>query len=700
MPVFSKDAFVEGFITETGEHLDAINTGIISLKNDPKNKDTLAGILRDLHTIKGTSRMLGFPVIEQVSHGLEDVFKGIREEKYELSDHIVQLTFATSDCIQRALELIKAQGNDTMDVTAFTETYKTASQGLFFSVDPLIELNKGVSENEEGAEEGSVFGSDESLEKITSIRIDISRINEVIRSIDSLIIRQFRLKHQIEEFEKKLNEEGGKNIREVPKQLKEDLALAESAVFDAQHQILDLRMLPLNIVLTPLRKEIESEALQLQKNVHFDIPDTDFMLDKVVLEQLRDILLHLVRNSLDHGIETAEARAASGKKEQGTISIHTQQVSNYIKIIVSDDGTGIDYEKVREKAMRLYPNQQKEISSMGEKELQQYLFMSGFSTRDQANAMSGRGVGLDVVRISMEKIKGKIHLYSQKGKGTTFELTIPLSLATQQGLFIHAGGMKFMVPSHYIREIVDIESSTLTVMQGQLFLGLHGQLIPAYYLSSILGNDHTDQATSIIVAEYLETQMAIVVDSIEQYENVVVTPLPVLMRGMNALQGVVYDENYAIIPILNIPDTMQKLKGLLSYEIKKYRTKNEKKVYTILIVDDSATTRQIEQTIFESSGYIVETAVDGIDAIEKLKAKHIDAIITDISMPRMDGTILLSNIRRMEEYAGTPVIVVSGAYDPEAKQQFIEAGAQAFIVKSEFQRGNLLQAVKELLGEY
>ena len=153
MPVFSKDAFVEGFITETGEHLDAINTGIISLKNDPKNKDTLAGILRDLHTIKGTSRMLGFPVIEQVSHGLEDVFKGIREEKYELSDHIVQLTFATSDCIQRALELIKTEGSDTMDVTAFTETYKTARQGIFFSVDPLIELNMGVSENEEGAEE-------------------------------------------------------------------------------------------------------------------------------------------------------------------------------------------------------------------------------------------------------------------------------------------------------------------------------------------------------------------------------------------------------------------------------------------------------------------------------------------------------------------------------------------------------------------
>ena len=698
---FSKNEFVSGFITETQEHLDAVNLGIINLKNEPQNKEYLAAVLRELHTIKGTSRMLGFPTIEKLAHGLEDVFKGIREEKYELIDRIVQLTFSTSDAIKRALQSIQDQGTDVINIESFLEVYDKACVGLFFSTEQLEQENKGETDTH-GSEEDY---DSKNLENITSIRINIERINDIVRSFDDLIIRQFRFKHQLEEFEKRLSgaaQKGGsaESLHEVPKQLKEDLSLTENVLFNTQHLILNLRMLPLDIVLTPLKKEIESEAMRMGKNVQFDVPPTDFMLDKVILEQLREILLHLVRNALDHGIETPEVRKAAHKDEKGTISIHASQVSNYIKIIVRDDGSGIDYERVREKAVILNPTSRAEIESMNERQLQQFLFVSGFSTRDNATEMSGRGVGLDVVRIDMEKVKGRIHLHSKKGKGTSFELTIPLSLATQQGLFIHSGGMKFMVPSHYIREIIDTDSCTLTMMQGQPFISLHNQLIPAYYLSSILGNERSPDANSIIVVEYLETQIAIIVESIEQYENVVVNPLPPLMRGIQSLQGVVYDENYAIVPILNIPDTMQKLKGLIAYEMRKYKAKNKKRTYTILIVDDSATTRQIEQTIFESSGYIVETAVDGIDALDKLRSRHVDAIITDISMPRMDGNILLSNIRHMEEYASTPVIVVSGAYDPEARAKFIEAGAQAFIVKSEFQRGNLLQAVKELLGEY
>ena len=193
--------------------------------------------------------------------------------------------------------------------------------------------------------------------------------------------------------------------------------------------------------------------------------------------------------------------------------------------------------------------------------------------------------------------------------------------------------------------------------------------------------------------------MAVIVDSIEQYENVVVTSLPSIMNKMSSLQGVVYDENYSIIPILNIPEIMQRMRTLLNYDIKKYKAKNEKKTYTVLIADDSETTLQIEQAIFENDGYIVKTASDGIEALERLKEFHIDLIIADINMPRMDGLTLLNNIRRFEEYDSLPVIIVSGAYKQEEKERFLETGAQAFMLKSQFQRGNLLKAAKELLGE-
>ncbi len=687
---FSSAAFTDSFIEETAEHLETLNNGVIDLKKDPKNLDIQALILRELHTIKGTARMLGFTVIEKLSHGLEDVFKGIREKQFDLSDRIVTLSYATAEEIKRAIKQIKTSGTDAIDCSTVTKVLEKAASGMFFSVDELETIQEHIEDTDE---------NDDSLENITSIRIDISRINDIIRSFDNLIINQFRFKNQLEEFERKLVAQNSGSIRELPKQLKEDLLLTENAIFDTQHELLDLRMLPLSMVLTPLRQEIEQDAIRLSKNIDFDIPATSFMLDKAILEKLKEILLHLVRNSIDHGIETVEERVAAGKSPNGKISVTSQQVASHIVLTVSDDGRGIQYEKIRKKAESLFPEQKATIATLTEKELQQYLFMSGFSTTDKPGALSGRGVGLDVVRTAMESIKGQIHVKTSAGQGTSFELTIPLSLATQQGLFVYTGNLKLMIPSHYIVEVLDCDPAGFTMMQGQSYVHLHNELIPVYYLSSITGTAKNEHATSLIVVEYLETQIAIIVDSISQYENVVVNPLPPILGGLQALQGVVYDENYAIIPILNIPDIIRRLKGLLSYDLKKYQSKNTRKTYSVLIVDDSATTRQIEQSIFETAGYRVETAEDGIIALELLKVKKIDCIVTDIKMPRMDGLVFLSNVRRLEEYAETPVIVVSGVYDPETKEKFISGGAQAFIVKSEFQRGNLLQAAKELLGD-
>ena len=686
---FSKSEFIDGFISETKEHLEKINNDIIVLKNNHNDFDCLQDLLRELHTVKGTARMLGFLTIEKVAHGIEDVFKGIRENKYELTERIVQLTFVTTDLIKRLTAKITENGMDNIDVKNFLEVYKKASAGLFFTTEVLDAENHGFAENSDLI---NLSDENENLENISSIRIEISRINELIKSFDNIIIRQFRFKKQLDDLENRFIENGTKDLREFPRQLKEDMSLIENAIFKTQHQILNLRMLPLDIVLSPLKKEIEEDAYKLNKQIYFDIPKTDFMLDKVILEHLRNILLHLVRNSLDHGIESPEERKSKNKTEKGNISIYAQKVTNHIIITVSDDGRGIQYEKVRNKAKSLYPEQIEEINKMNDKQLQQFIFTSGFTTKETSTSLSGRGIGLDVVRSDMEKIKGKIKVKSTENTGTSFELTIPLSLATEQGLFVISAETKFLIPSHYIAEITDITQDDITSLQGQNYVSLHNQLIPLYYLSSLLGEIKTEKASSIIVVEYLETQIAIVVDIIDKYELVVVNPLPKLLKNMKSLQGVVYDENYSIIPILNIPDIMQRMKSILAYDIKKYKSKNAKDSFVILVVDDSLTTREIEKTIFESNGFTVESASDGICALDILRTKHIDVVVTDIKMPRMDGLVLLDNINH--EYPGLPVIVVSGVYDQEEKNRFIGNGAKDFIVKSDFERGNLLDAVK------
>ncbi len=682
---FSKDDFVKEFISETGENLDTINDSIIKLKNDDGDKDNLTVILRCLHTIKGTARMLSYPTIEKISHGLEDVYKGLREGKYRLSDRIVQLTFRTCDIIKGCLQKILMDEDDGVDTDALMDVYAKASEGLFFS---LEDLDSGVTELVQDEPQ-------EDLGSITSIRIPIEKINAILKSVDDIITKQFSFKKQLDDL---CQQRPDMRMADFPNQMKEDVLRIEQSVLAAQHQILDLRLLPLDIILTPLKKQIESEAIKSGKGIKLDIPPASFMLDKFILERLRDILLHLVRNSIDHGIESREERAAAGKDETGQISVIARQMSNHLLIQVSDDGRGINWEKIREKAIKLYPLDAESIRKESENELQQYLYAPGFSTLSTPTLLSGRGMGLDIVRSSVESIKGRIRLTSKKNEGTTFELTIPLTVATQEGLFIRSGDMKFMLPAEYVLELVDNENVPKTMIQDQTFIKLGDRLIPVYNLSSILGSGKSAPSFHIVVVEYLESCIGIMVDSVDQYENLVMSPLPKIMQSMRSLRGIVFDENYSIIPVLNIPDIIQRLKKLVAYDLKKSRVKGMKKTYSVLVVDDSSTTREIEAAIFESSGYAVETAVDGVDALNKLNEKHIDAVITDIAMPRMDGIMLLSNIRRQEQYNGMPVIVVSGAYDPEARKQFLDAGAQAFIVKSDFQRGNLLQAVEELLN--
>jgi two-component system chemotaxis sensor kinase CheA len=283
-------------------------------------------------------------------------------------------------------------------------------------------------------------------------------------------------------------------------------------------------------------------------------------------------------------------------------------------------------------------------------------------------------MGLDIVRTCMEKIKGKIQLNSKKDEGTTFELTIPLSLATQRGLLVITGNEKVMIPSHYIQEVVTSSEENIISMQNKLYINIRNSLLPLYQLSSILETERVEKNFSVVVLEYLENRIAIVVDAIQQNENVIVNQLPGILQKMNSLQGVVYDENYSIVPILTVPWIIQRMKDLVVYDVKKFQLKNKKVARRILVVDDSLTTRQIEQAIFEADGYLVETAADGVEALEKLEKNKIDVVVTDINMPRMDGRTLLSNMRHSEQYAKIPVVVLSGAYDEFEKKQIHGSG--------------------------
>jgi len=623
----------ESFLSESEELLEKIRKNVITLKSEPDNSEILADLLRDLHTVKGNSRMLGYNNIEHLSHSVEDIYKSVKDKQLKISDRLVRLVYLVADKISECLSLVRKKGNDITDIEIYT-TYcdKIAAGELFDIEDVVSEIQKSKLDYSLNSDESEDEESD--VADIQSIRIKLCKINEIISSFDDMIIREFRLKHQLDALRDIEERSGNHEISRIRKQLENDIASLETTIFSVQQQVFDLRMLPISMVLKPLENTISIDSIQLGKNIKANIPETDIALDKIVLEQLSDVLMHLVRNAIDHGIETPEIRKTLGKNEQGTVSITCKAETKNIELIVKDDGAGIDFEKIRAKATKNYPERADEIKTMTEKELTPFLFMSGFSTKEQVSEISGRGVGLDVVWTNVEKIKGRISIESEFGKGTSFILKFPLSLATLQGLFVISNKDKYLIPSQHIVDIIYRKKSEYINLQNQNYIRLNENLIPVFSLSSLFKNQKVikSEADTILIAEYMEQQVGIIVENVQRYASLVVKPLPNCFKNFTILQGIVFDEHYDIVPILHVPEIITKFKSLRGYDIKKYEANTKAKIYRILVVDDSDTTRQIEKTILSSNGYSVDTAVDGIDAVEKVKAKQFDLIVSDKDM--------------------------------------------------------------------
>lgn len=691
---------IESYVSEVKELLESARKDIMTLKNSQSDSDALSNLLRSLHTIKGNSRMLGFPTIEKLSHAVEDIYKSVKDGKIKNTERLVKLVYAVADKIEECVASIIKKGTDEKNIESYLLYCDKIAAGELIDIDSFItEIKREKGENLEEDDEDEF---NEPVSEIQSIRIKLSRVNDIITAFDTMITREFHLKHQLDELQKFEESTGNHELAKIRKQFESDIYALETSIFSVQEQVFDLRMLPISIVLKPLENTIALESMNLGKNVKCEIPSTDIAIDKVILEELGDILMHLVRNALDHGIESPEERKKAGKDKQGTITISCVREAKHIELKISDDGRGLDYEKIREKATKVYPERTEEIKNMSDRELSQFLFQSGFSTKDKVTELSGRGVGLDVVWATVEKIKGRIKIESTSGKGTSFILHFPLSLSTLQGLFVYSNDEKYLIPSQHIVDIIYRKKNEYITLQNQSYIRLEGQLIPCFSLSSLFDEQKgykNQDADSILIAEYMEQRIGIVVEQVQQFVSLVVKPLPAAFKNFSILQGIVFDEHYDIVPILHVPDILKKFKSLRGYDIKKYEAASKKRVQHILIVDDSDTTRQIERSILEGAEFSVDTAVDGIDGLEKAKAKQYDLVMSDKDMPRMTGLVLLDNLRRMEQYKEVPVVIVSADQSPEVLAEFNRLGANAIIAKSDFERSKLISTIKSLLKD-
>ena len=465
----------------------------------------------------------------------------------------------------------------------------------------------------------------------------------------------------------------------------------------------NLRLVPASGLTRPLVRSVRDIARQMNKKVAFNTSGEETEMDRVVLEMLNDPLVHIIRNAIDHGVEEPDIRKAAGKPEAGEINVKFELVGSRIQITVKDDGAGVNIEKVKQKAIEKKVISKAEAADMLKAEILDLVFHPGFSTKDIITDVSGRGVGMDVVRTNLNAVKGSVFVHSEEGVGSTFTLQVPLTLATENGLIIRSGGQIFAIPVGAVDRVVDLTSEELVDVEASQALLLDGDPVPVRYLSGLLEIEQKssytpDQLPAVIIASGWR-RAALVVDEIIARREMVVRPLREPLNSVRNVSGGTILGGGVVI-VLNPRDLMtavSKVGSSIRVGIDSADGEAGEHKRSVLVVDDSLTTRTLVKNILEASGYDVSVRVNGQEGWEALSERDFDLVVSDVQMPIMDGFELTDKIKTSEDYGEIPVIIVTSLANDEDKQKGLDVGADAYIVKGEFETRILLDVVNQLI---
>jgi len=471
---------------------------------------------------------------------------------------------------------------------------------------------------------------------------------------------------------------------------------------DLRDQVLSLMLRPLDSIFSTFPRSVRDIAVRLNKRARLMIGGEGLEMDQGVAEALVEPLMHLLNNAVAHGIEAPEERLALGKPEEGQISIIARQNGNEIRIEVIDDGQGLDVEKIKKFAVERGVSTQYEVDNMDSAEILELIFRPGFSTTEVVDDTSGRGIGMNVVQSVVRRLTGSIRIHSKKGEGTRFTLSIPVSIAVQHALMFRMGNMRFGMLTHMVEQALPLHQQKIEIGAGdKSFIEYGKHQVPIVDMRSVLGgNAELSRAPSVIIAEHIEGYVGIVVDELMADTEIMVRDLdPYIKRYQpQGLMGNTIASDGSVVMLLEPYGIKEMGRTSPNQEISIDVSDEEKMHFRILLVDDSLIAREIEKRLFESIGFTVDTAIDGIDGIEKMQIENYDMIITDLEMPRLDGFGFVRHIRNQHQYEDLPVMVISTRESAEDRLRALESGADTYMVKQQLNGDDILKTVQTLVG--
>jgi two-component system chemotaxis sensor kinase CheA len=465
-----------------------------------------------------------------------------------------------------------------------------------------------------------------------------------------------------------------------------------------------LHLLPFWSLTNPFAKLVRDIARELDKEAELTCLGGELEVDRRILAELKEPLLHIVRNVMDHGIEKVPERRLKGKPDKGRISIEFRlQDANLAEIAISDDGRGIDLAQVKSAAVRLELITPEALERISDAEALQLIFESGTSTSQIITTISGRGVGLAIVRESVERLGGHVAVESRPGAGTEFRLRLPLSFAMMRGLLVECTGRACILPAANVELTTRVARAEIKRVENRDTVVLGGDVISLVSLARLLeldpsASENGDSMQPVVLLSAADRRIAFAVDQVVGVQEILVKPLGSQLSRVRNVAGATVLGNGRVVPILNIGDLFRSaLIGAAAPLVGAHPSHHPTpKRLSVLVAEDSITSRTLLKNILESSGFLVATAIDGADALSQLKTESFDIVISDVEMPRMDGFELTAAIRGDSRWATLPVILVTGLESRPDRERGIDVGANAYIVKSSFDQSSLIEVIHKL----
>ena len=519
-----------------------------------------------------------------------------------------------------------------------------------------------------------------------TVRVDVRRLDHLMNLIGELVLGKNRLIKIYGDVEERYD---GERFLE---ELNQVVSSVSSVTTDIQLAVMKTRMQPVGKVFNKFPRMVRDLSRDLKKSIDLVITGEETELDKSIIEEIGDPLIHIIRNSCDHGVESPEDRKVAGKPETGRVDLKAYNEGNHIVIEVVDDGKGLDADMLKQKAIEKGLISEREADTMSEKEAFGIIFKPGFSTAKVVSNVSGRGVGMDVVKTNVEKLNGIIEIDSEKGVGTVFKLKIPLTLAIIQALLVGVQEEYYAIPLSSVIETVRISQEEIYAIDGKSVLRLRDEVLSLVRLADIFKIDSVLEAMNevyVVIIGLADQKIGVIVDYLVGQEEVVIKSLGYYLKGTEGIAGATVRGDGKITLIVDVAGMMEMAKGVkvsinkLMDEAETQKTKSSPADYVVLAIDDSNTDRAIMKKCLKKLGVTVLEAANGLDGLEIVKNsdKPLDAVLVDIEMPKMDGYTFASEVRKYNKFKNLPLIAVTSRNSKTDRMRGVESGMTEYITK-------------------